>query len=76
MAEFMNKADLMLGAGGSTTWERLYMELPTLVTAVADNQVKCCEECGKAGLIDYAGPANYVDIEQIYKYIRVRLGQE
>lgn len=76
MAEFMNKADLMLGAGGSTTWERLYMELPTLVTAVADNQVKCCEECEKAGLIDYAGPANYVDIEQIYKYIRVRLGQE
>lgn len=76
MAEFMNKADLMLGAGGSTTWERLYMELPALVTAVADNQVKCCEECEKAGLIDYAGPANYVDIEQIYKYIRVRLGQE
>lgn len=76
MAEFMNKADLMLGAGGSTTWERLYMELPTLVTAVADNQVKCCEECEKAGLIDYAGLANYVNIEQIYKYIRVRLGQE
>lgn len=76
MAEFMNKADLMLGAGGSTTWERLYMELPALVTAVAENQVKCCEECGKAGLIDYVGPANYVDIEQIYKYICVRLGQE
>lgn len=73
MAEFMNKADLMLGAGGSTTWERLYMELPALVTAVADNQVKCCEECGKAGLIDYAGFANFVDIEQIYKYIQVLL---
>ena len=73
MAEFMNKADLMLGAGGATTWERLYMELPALVTAVADNQVKCCEECGKAGLIDYAGPANFVDIEQIYKYIQVLL---
>ena len=73
MAEFMNKADLMLGAGGSTTWERLYMELPALVTAVAENQVKCCEECGKAGLIDYAGPANFVDIEQIYKYIQVLL---
>lgn len=75
MAEFMNKADLMLGAGGSTTWERLYMELPALVTAVAENQVKCCEECGKAGLIDYVGPANYVDNEQIYKYIQVLLRQ-
>ena len=44
MAEFMNKADLMLGAGGSTTWERLYMELPALVTAVAENQIQGCEE--------------------------------
>lgn len=73
MAEFMNKADLMLGAGGSTTWERLYMELPALVTAVADNQVKCCEECGKAGLIDYAGPANFVESDKIKEYVQLRL---
>lgn len=73
MAEFMNKADLMLGAGGSTTWERLYMELPALVTAVADNQVKCCEECGKAGLIDYAGPANCVESDKIKEYVQLRL---
>lgn len=73
MAEFMNKADLMLGAGGSTTWERLYMELPALVTAVAENQVKCCEECGKAGLIDYVGPANCVESDKIKEYVQLRL---
>lgn len=73
MAEFMNKADLMLGAGGSTTWERLYMELPALVTAVAENQVKCCEECGKAGLIDYVGPANCVEADKIKEYVKLRL---
>lgn len=73
MAEFMNKADFMLGAGGSTTWERLYMELPALVTAVAENQVKCCEECGKAGLIDYVGPANCVEADKIKEYVKLRL---
>lgn len=73
MAEFMNKADLMLGAGGSTIWERLYMELPALVTAVAENQVKCCEECGKAGLIDYVGPANCVEADKIKEYVKLRL---
>lgn len=55
MAEFMNKADLMLGAGGSTTWERLYMELPALVTAVAENQIQGCEDCSQAGIIEYLG---------------------
>ena len=70
MAEFMNKADLMLGAGGSTTWERLYMELPALVTAVAENQVKCCEECGKAGMIEYIGLAENVNCSMLYNIVR------
>ena len=70
MAEFMNKADLMLGAGGSTTWERLYMELPALVTAVAENQVKCCEECGKAGMIEYIGLAENVNCNMLYNIVR------
>lgn len=70
MAEFMNKADLMLGAGGSTTWERLYMELPTLVTAVAENQIQGCEDCCKAGLINYLGEVANVTISTIIAAIR------
>lgn len=65
MAEFMNKADLMLGAGGSTTWERLYMELPALVTAVAENQIQGCEDCSQAGLIDYLGESEKVTVDVI-----------
>lgn len=70
MAEFMNKADLMLGAGGSTTWERLYMELPALVTAVAENQIQGCEDCCKAGLINYLGEVANVTISTIIAAIR------
>ena len=69
MAELMNKADLMLGAGGSTTWERLYMELPALVTAVAENQIQGCEDCCKAGMINYLGKAENVTVEIIREAI-------
>lgn len=69
MAEFMNKADLMLGAGGSTTWERLYMELPALVTAVAENQIQGCEDCSQAGMINYLGRAENVTVEIIREVI-------
>ncbi|MBI6865913.1 UDP-2,4-diacetamido-2,4,6-trideoxy-beta-L-altropyranose hydrolase [Lysinibacillus fusiformis] len=38
MADLMKKADFSLGAGGSTTWERCYVGLPSACTIVADNQ--------------------------------------
>ena len=55
MAELMAEADLMLGAGGSTTWERCFLGLPAIVTAIAENQVQICEDCAKEGLISYLG---------------------
>ena len=73
MAEFMNKADLMLGAGGSTTWERLYMELPSLVTAVAENQIQGCEDCSQAGLIDYLGESEKVTVDVIVNALLAQL---
>lgn len=73
MAEFMNKADLMLGAGGSTTWERLYMELPALVTAVAENQIQGCEDCSQAGIIDYLGINDDVRVDTILEALHKKL---
>lgn len=73
MAEFMNKADLMLGAGGSTTWERLYMELPALVTAVAENQIQGCEDCRQAGIIEYLGINEDVRVDTILEALHKKL---
>lgn len=55
MAELMANADLCLGAGGTTTWERCFLGLPTLVTAVAENQMEICRDCAEEGYIYYLG---------------------
>jgi spore coat polysaccharide biosynthesis predicted glycosyltransferase SpsG len=65
MAELMNNADLMLGAGGATTWERCFLELPCIVTAIAENQRKSSEDCAFAGLIEYLGFYDTVDEKAI-----------
>lgn len=69
MAEFMNNADLMLGAGGTTTWERYFLQLPSVVTAIAENQIKICEDCAMAGLIYYLGQHDKVTLDDIIRAI-------
>ena len=60
MAELMNEADLAIGAGGITIWERFFMELPSIVISIADNQRKICEDCAVEGLFRYLG--NYDEV--------------
>lgn len=43
MAELMMKADLSIGAGGSTTWERCLLGLPSIVIITAENQRELTE---------------------------------
>ena len=73
MASLMNTADLAIGAGGSTIWERCFLQLPSLVVSVADNQVAGCKFCADKGLIDYLGAAEHVPIpllkERIESYL-------
>lgn len=65
MAELMAEADLMLGAGGSTTWERCFLGLPAIVTAVAENQFQICDDCAATGSIYYLGHWDEVSVEKI-----------
>jgi UDP-2,4-diacetamido-2,4,6-trideoxy-beta-L-altropyranose hydrolase len=55
MAELMANADFCIGAGGSATWERMALGLPTLTKCIAQNQRQLIEDCAKNGFLIAAG---------------------
>lgn len=76
IAEFMNEADLAIGAGGTTTWERCFLGLPSIVIAVAQNQVAGCNDCFDSKLIYYLGEASRVTLLDIYGAIAYFLNEK
>lgn len=65
MARLMAAADLALGAGGSTTWERCAMGLPALVVSVAENQVAIANGVDEAGAHRHLGLFSDVSAGQL-----------
>ena len=61
MAELMSQADAFIGAGGSTTWERLCLGLPSLALAAAENQVPTLQRLGAMGAVQYVGRTSDLD---------------
>jgi len=55
MAELMLAADLAIGAGGTVSWERIYLELPTIAIASAFNQVEGLKVMHAHGELFYLG---------------------
>lgn len=51
MAEIMTRADLAIGAAGSSTWERCCLGLPTIQLAIAKNQKFISDSLHKSGII-------------------------
>ena len=66
MAELMSKADISLGAGGTTTWERMAIGVPSIVVTLADNQVDLTRNLSQDGYINWIGNADDVDEWSIY----------
>lgn len=50
MAELMSQADIAVGAGGSSVWERATLGLPTVTVILADNQRRMAEAMANVGL--------------------------
>ena len=55
LVDFMRDADLTLGAGGATTWERCALGLPSIVTSVAANQEPYNRLLQADGIVKYLG---------------------
>ncbi len=62
LAPLMERADLMIGAGGSTTWERMCLGLPTIVISIATNQSMTNQALMNAGYINFLGEMNEVSV--------------
>lgn len=60
LADLMAAADLALGAGGTTTWERACLGLPSLVVTLAENQRPACLALATAALVDGRGAARVI----------------
>ena len=55
LAGLMARADLMVGGGGTTSWERMCLGLPAIVMSIADNQTHTNKALMNAGFINYVG---------------------
>ena len=65
MAELMAAADLCIGAGGTSAWERCALGLPSLVIGVADNQrpnASALAASGAARILGWIGEIGPVSI--------------
>lgn len=65
LADLMAHADIAIGAGGATTWERLYMGLPSIVVSIAENQEPACEALAADGFIHYLGDAQTLTVTAV-----------
>ena len=52
MAELISTADLAIGSGGGSTYERLFLKLPSLLMPIADNQIKPLQLMNQNGLFE------------------------
>ena len=69
MAEIMTSCDLAIGAGGSTTWERCTLGIPTIQIETAENQRFINAAVSDAGA---AFICNLSDLEQqLFKFLRI-----
>ncbi|HIA03005.1 MAG TPA: UDP-2,4-diacetamido-2,4,6-trideoxy-beta-L-altropyranose hydrolase, partial [Myxococcales bacterium] len=51
MAERLAQSDVAVGAGGTSTWERCALGLPSILVTLAENQRGNCEQAHELGAI-------------------------
>lgn len=75
MAALMQRADLAIASGGSNTWERCCLGIPTLAIAAADNQMEASGQLDRLGVLRFIGRHDSLDDEtlreEIFGFLRL-----
>ena len=73
MAALMTKADIAIGAGGTTVGERCVLGLPSLVTTVAENQERIISDMAECGYLLFLGQPEMVSVDSLYHALEIAL---
>ncbi len=73
LAGLMFRADLAIGAGGTVSWERLCLGLPSIVITVAVNQEAQTSSLADEGLARWLGRAPEVTADSIFSAVQESL---
>ena len=71
----MAVADIAIGAGGVTNWERMCVGLPSIVISVAENQHSIAQILHKKGMVNYLGRHDQVTVNVIRQAIKTEITQ-
>jgi UDP-2,4-diacetamido-2,4,6-trideoxy-beta-L-altropyranose hydrolase len=67
---FFSEADLCIGGGGVTTWERCCLGLPTLIVSIAMNQIEIAKDLEMHEGCIYLGDSSVISKEKIKKRVK------
>ena len=70
LSSLMMKADLAIGACGTTSWERCCLGLPSIVITVANHQKPIAKELNKQGSIYWLGHYDMINNRLIYDTLK------
>lgn len=75
LSSLMRTADVSIGAGGITTWERCCLGVPSYVITLADNQIAGARELDRLGVICWLGNARDLSVQDLTEAISGMLGK-
>ena len=76
MSLLMTMTDLALGAGGTTSWERCCLGLPSLMVEIADNQHGVIDLIEKRGAGVSLGPVEKLNVKRTSELLRELIGNK
>ena len=75
MAEVLSATDFLIGAGGTSIWERCCLGIPSIVISVAENQTPSGQYAHKEKLLSFLGESQYLTESDIAESI-VRISND